>query len=403
MPVARELRRLPIDSPQPILLFALSRVVLASVALATFTVLGFPIEGGYALYMLLVVLPWTSAVLYLAYRNPAIVLSLATAAIDFAVLIGVELFYPDAYAAIRFVALFLIAVHADLQGERRGVAIAVLGSVPLATIALVDQSGQVTGELLAFWEVLFVATAVATGLAVGRLRTAASESHLRARMLSRRTLEGEREVRRRVAESIHDGPVQELIALDMMLAAARQAAESGDARRADELIGEARLVAMRNVRSLRDEIVDLGPYAFEELSYAQALDNYRPLWERRYGIQVLLSLGEVEMSPELSGDLFRITQEAVVNAGRHAHAESVSVSLRSVDGWVELRVADDGRGFANPNSASAGAPGHLGLAAMRERAELLDGDLEIDTGDRGTRVVVRVPLARRGAPPHRRR
>jgi len=250
---------------------------------------------------------------------------------------------------------------------------------------------------------MFVGGSIVTGLSVGRLRTAASESQQRARLLSRRTLESEREVRRKVAESIHDGPVQELIAMDMMLAAARQAAQAGDGERAGELIGEARMLAMRNVRALREEIVDLGPYAFEELSYAQAMENCCQLWERRYGIQVLLSIEDIELSPELSGDLFRITQEAVINAGRHARAESVSVSLRSVDGWIELRVMDDGRGFSQPDPFGASAPGHLGLDTMRERTELLDGELEIDTGDRGTRVMVRVPFGRRQVLPRRRR
>ena len=93
----------------------------------------------------------------------------------------------------------------------------------------------------------------------------------------------------------------------------------------------------------------------------------------------------------MAGDLFRIAQEAVVNAGRHAEAEPVSRSRSATVGaQVELRVADDGHGF-DGNGGSARrppSPGHLGLASMRERAELLDGKLEIETSERGTRVLV---------------
>ena len=80
-------------------------------------------------------------------------------------------------------------------------------------------------------------------------------------------MQAESEVRRRVAESIHDGPVQELIGLDMILSAARNAAENGRGDEAAGLIDEARELGMRNLRALRDEIVDLGPYAFQEISF----------------------------------------------------------------------------------------------------------------------------------------
>jgi signal transduction histidine kinase len=97
----------------------------------------------------------------------------------------------------------------------------------------------------------------------------------------------------------------------------------------------------------------------------------------------------------MAGDLFRIAQEAVVNAGRHANASRVELSLRTLGAQVELRVADDGRGMDGNGVLARAEPGHLGLASMRERAELMDGVLEIESSDRGTRVLVRVPLPAR--------
>jgi signal transduction histidine kinase len=81
----------------------------------------------------------------------------------------------------------------------------------------------------------------------------------------------------------------------------------------------------------------------------------------------------------------------VVNACRHSGADQVGVSLRSVDGSVELRVTDDGQGFGDVDPLGPTEPGHLGLAAIRERAELIQGTLEIDASDRGTKVVLTVP------------
>ena len=251
----------------------------------------------------------------------------------------------------------------------------------------------VDGDVWAFYELVFVVAALATGLVVGTLRTAESTSRLRAQGLSRRTLQAEGQVRRRVAEAIHDGPVQELIGLDMILSAANQAAEGGRTEEAAKLIDEARELATRNIRALRDEIVDLGPYAFHELSFDQAVENCMPVWRRRYGFEVMATIERIEMPAEMAGDLFRVVQEAVVNTGRHAEAEAVSINLRTTNTHVELRVTDNGHGFDVERASCARPdPGHLGLASMRERAELLDGVLDIASSDRGTRVLVRVPL-----------
>ena len=105
-----------------------------------------------------------------------------------------------------------------------------------------------------------------------------------------------------------------------------------------------------------------------------------------------LAIERVELAPEMANDLFRIAQEAVVNAGRHAEASRVELSLRTVDSDVELRVADDGKGFNGTTPFGSSEPGHLGLQSMRERAELMDGELEIESSDRGTRVLVRAPF-----------
>jgi two-component system, NarL family, sensor kinase len=224
------------------------------------------------------------------------------------------------------------------------------------------------------------------------LHSSESASRLRARELSRRTMQADSEVRRRVAESIHDGPVQELIGLDMILSAARSETEDPDV---GNLIEEARDLVSRNVRALRDEIVELGPYAFQEVTFSTAIESCLPVWQRRYGFEVRLAIERVDLSPEMAGDLFRIAQEAVVNAGRHAEASRIELSLRSVNGEIELRVADNGNGFDGAPPLGASAPGHLGLASMRERAELMDGGLEIESSERGTRVLVRAPLRTR--------
>jgi two-component system NarL family sensor kinase len=390
------LRRLPLESAQPAVPLAVIRLA-TSIGLLVLTVaLGLPFQGRLAFTLAVVAVPWSAFMFWLARRSPGAALSWLVPAGDIVVLLAIELVVPQAYGAVRFAALFFIAVHAHFQGERRGLALAV-GAVAALVVATAVRGDQdvVRGGLLAFYEFAFAVAAVGSSLLVGRLRTTESASRLRARSLTRRTLEAEREVRRRVAESIHDGPIQDLIGLDMLLSAARKAAENGDPGQVDELMSEAHELASRNVQALRDEIVDLGPYAFEELGFETAVTNCAPTWKRRYGVELLLQLERIDLPSEMAADLFSITQEAVSNAGRHSGGETVSITLRSLNGDVELRVMDDGSGFGDTDPLGQSEPGHLGLASMRERAELLDGELTIDSSERGTKLVVRAPLGRR--------
>ena len=386
------LRRIPIESAGPILVFAAARLAVAVVALLAVAFVGFPTEGR-AAAVLGVFVVWSAAVLLMARRDPDWALHPAVAAVDLALLLALELAAPDTLGGVRLAALFLIAAHAHFQGEGRGVVIAGAGAAALVVGSAIRGDLPLDSDIHAFYEAVFLLAALATSVVVGLLRTTESASRLRARGLSRRTMQAESEVRRRVAEAIHDGPVQELIGLDMILSAARSAAAGGRAEEARKLIDEARDLTTRNVRALRDEIVDLGPYAFHEITFETAIESCLPVWQRRYDFELRLAIERIALPPEIAGGLFRIAQEAVVNAGRHSGASTVELSLRSLGGQVELRVADNGRGFGNGNGVLATPePGHLGLASIRERAELMDGTLEIESSGRGTRVLVLAPL-----------
>ena len=390
------LQPLPIDSDGAVKVFAATRVAVVVVALVTVLALGLPDDAEAALVLGGLGLPWTLGVYLRARRSPCVALSPIVPAVDFALLVLLVLVAPETQGAVRLAALALVAAHAHFQGERRGLLVAALGSLSLVIASRLRGDQPVTGSSLVLEEVAFVLATLATALVVGVLRTSESTSRLRARGVSRRTLRSENEVRRRVAESLHDGAVQELIALDLMLSAAERATSEGRADESAGLISEARELTARNVRLLRDEIVGLGPYAFQELSLESAVENCMEVWRRRYSFEVeaTIKIERAELSPEVSGELFRIVQEAVVNAGRHANANQVAIDLRTVSRLVELRVTDDGRGFANGEPLAGPDPGHLGLTTMRERAELLDGQLDIETSEQGTRVLVRVPLQR---------
>lgn len=387
----RALPRLPLGSDQPVRAFAAMRLAITGVAAVAVAVIAPPHAGRLVAALVCLGVPWGLGVLVLARSAPERAMSLPVAVGDLAVLALIEALVPESYGAVRFAAFSFLAVHAHFQGAARGAALAACGAGTLTACAAIWGS-PLPERLFLLYDAVFVAGAVAASALMGSLRTSESAQRLRARGLTLRALEDEGELRRRLSESIHDGPIQDLIALDMILAAAMTAGDRGDHERERELVEEARGMATRNVDALREEIVSLGPDAFQEVMLDTALENARLTWERRYGVSLQMNVEPVELEPGAAGDLFRIAQEAVVNAGRHARAATVSVSLRDGDHEVLLSVADDGKGFDRSNPrAQTGKVGHLGLASMRGRALLLGATLDIETGNGGTTVRVRAP------------
>ena len=383
-------QRVTLVSPAPLVGLGVIRLVLAAAAI------GFGLAGGgFADDDLVVVgaavaLPWGVGTLVLALTRPRLAANPLWAIGDVVLLTIAEAVSPPDYGAVRFVAILLICGHAIVQGERRGVAIAAGFIVALVTVTTIS-GDPISGWRLAFYELLFALVALAGAAVVGRALSSEAAGRLRARQLTRDLTEGEKLVRRRIAQSLHDGPVQELAALELVLHASRDALSRGDGDRAASLLTEAEVLAGANLQALRDEIVELSPATFREPTFAAAVEDRVPSWRRRFDFDVHLALEPVPLPPEVASDLFQIASEAVANAGRHANAEKVDITLSRSAGAVELVVEDDGEGFPISLLERNGAPGHIGFAGMRERAELLEAELDIATGSDGTRVYVRVP------------
>jgi signal transduction histidine kinase len=384
------LTRPPIESLRPVVSFAVARLLFACAALVGVAIAGFPFEGTLATALLVTAIPWSAANLWIARRDPAASLHPVVPAGDLAMLAAIQYAVPDTYGAVHFLALVFVGVHAHFQGLRRGVIIAAIGSAGIVIVSIV-RDGPLENSELAYYEPVFAAAALAGAAIIGELRGAETAGRLRARALTRRALAEEDEVRRQVALFIHDGPVQELLGLDLLLSGALSAAKRGDTDRAMSLMEDSRELAESNIRALRDEIVGLGPYAFDELSFEIALERNIPVWLRRYGCEVTID-ADVELEPAVAGDLFRIAQEAVVNACKHGEAPHVHVEVTRSDAYVDLTITDDGGGFGDVDPLDANRPGHIGIAGIRERAELLGGTLDIQSSPGETVLHVRVPM-----------
>lgn len=214
------------------------------------------------------------------------------------------------------------------------------------------------------------------------------ESSLRLQALSRRLLEVQEQERRHLAAELHDEVGQLLTGLNFQLDLAARG------ERAAEALTAAKQIVQDLTARVRDLSHRLRPSVLDDLGLAHAMDWLMDRFHRQSGLRVTFHQRGLDgpFPPEVETAAFRIVQEALTNAARHAGVPTANVVLTRDARALEIRVTDDGRGF-DPTAIDRHATG--GLSGMRERAEWLGGSLRVETApDAGVRVVAHLPLER---------
>jgi PAS domain S-box-containing protein len=194
--------------------------------------------------------------------------------------------------------------------------------------------------------------------------------------------------RRRIARELHDGVLQDLTyAMQSLRVTRRMAAEARSGEETDRQIEALK----RAVEGLRDAIYELRLESAQEQPLARTLGAIVELnrqMDPGRALELVVDEGfPASVSGPASLEVARIVQEALANVRRHSGASRATVTLGTVGREAWVGVEDDGRGF------EPGQPAGMGLVGMRERASALGGELEIEgQRDRGTRVLLRVPL-----------
>ena len=224
-----------------------------------------------------------------------------------------------------------------------------------------------------------------------RAEQALRESAERLQHLSRRLLEVQEEERRHLSRELHDEFGQLLVAVGLQLQAARAGAGDAAQARLDACAGLLE-DATERVRSLA---LDLRPAMLDTAGLDGTLRWLARQQEERTGIATQVIGDGHGVRSEAAIACFRVAQEALTNIARHAQARHAWIELARKDGTLELVIRDDGVGFdVWAMMRQAPARGHLGLLGMRERVEILDGELRIESGHgSGTTVRVVVPNA----------
>jgi PAS domain S-box-containing protein len=217
------------------------------------------------------------------------------------------------------------------------------------------------------------------------------------RLLLERTLSAQEEERRRIARELHDESGQLLTSLLVGLRTLEGSRNLTDVK-----------VQGRRLREITAQAIDevgrlargLHPTVLDDHGLGVALSRYVTEYIKSYNLAVDLQLSALDSSNLPSAvqiGLYRIVQEALTNVARHSGAKAVSIKFARLPTALEVVVVDDGCGF--DAKAVAVSSHRLGIQSMRERAAMLGGTVSFPSQRKGTKILVRVPLAKQNLQP----
>ncbi|MBA3691444.1 MAG: PAS domain S-box protein [Actinobacteria bacterium] len=212
--------------------------------------------------------------------------------------------------------------------------------------------------------------------------------------IMRRTNAAIESERNRVARDLHDGPVQGVSAASLSLEAALLMIKGGETERGLEVMSKIRRELAEEADALRRLMSGLRPPVLEERGLIPALRETLAHFGHDHGVATEFS-GALHqpLSQDLETLAYRVVQEALSNAGKHAQASQTSVHVGADGSLLRIEIADDGVGFDSQLSREYLRMGRVGLASMRERVELASGTFTVHTTPgRGTTIIATLPI-----------
>ncbi|WP_017756464.1 sensor histidine kinase [Calidifontibacillus oryziterrae] len=206
-----------------------------------------------------------------------------------------------------------------------------------------------------------------------------------------RIIEAQEEERKRLSREIHDGPAQMLANVMMRSELIERISREKGMEEALKEVKDLKQMVRSALYEVRKIIYDLRPMALDDLGLIPTLKRYLSTIEEYNNIQInFLTMGkDKRLSPRLEVALFRLVQEAVQNAVKHAAPKEIQVKIEITKSKCTLIIKDDGKGFDIYEKKEKS----FGLVGMRERVELLKGEMTIDSAiNKGTLIMILVPL-----------
>ncbi len=213
-----------------------------------------------------------------------------------------------------------------------------------------------------------------------------------------RIVQVEEDARKKLARDLHDGPTQTVSVIKMRIDLINGMVRSGKLEQAQKELNKVGDLAIKTTKEIRHLLFSLRPLVLENQGLIAALHEMVKKMKDTYD-QTVIVRAKREMDDLLDegakGSLFYVIEEAVNNARKHAQAQRITVRLFQRQSYVITEIEDNGIGFdLKEIRTDYHKRGSLGMISMRERAELIDGEVDIQSQvGRGTKITIKIPIS----------
>ena len=309
--------------------------------------------------------------------------------IDVVALTGFQLLSALGIYPLLIMVLLPVLVGVDVS-SRRAAAVLTFTLVGFAIAGIHDHILMSPGRwpstifLLGLYAFLCATAFVVVRIEERHVRSVAGLSTLREELLAQ-TMTASDVEQRRISESIHDGPLQDILAVRQELV------ELDMALPGDERVERALAGLQAASERLRQATFELHPAVLEQVGLGAAVQQLAAFTAQRSGIEISTDI-DYPIRSEVDFIVFGVVRELLSNVVQHARAHSASVRLGITDGTCVLDVIDDGVGFSDETVARRLGEGHIGLASQRARVDAAGGVFVFLDTPVGTHVCVELPL-----------
>lgn len=221
------------------------------------------------------------------------------------------------------------------------------------------------------------------------------ESAKTRQLLGLKIILAQEEERKRIAREIHDGPAQSLANIVLRTEIAERMLIKKEFEMVHEELIDLKGQVRAGLEEIRKIIFNLRPMALDDLGLVPTLRKFTQDFEEKTKIHTVFELAgkEIRMPSAMEAAIYRLVQEAFSNVLKHASASHVSLEINYHPQLVSIIIQDNGIGFASDlTELEASRNSHFGLVGMRERVELIEGRMDIDSNPgRGTKIIIDIP------------
>lgn len=211
---------------------------------------------------------------------------------------------------------------------------------------------------------------------------------LHQKTITQKIMSAQENERKRISRELHDSVIQELLNVSVDIRLLKYKTEEEKEKHLQLMEG----TISRLMNDIRNLSLELRPSSLDDLGLVAAFNSHFKQLEKNYGLEVTLdeNIGNTRFSSEIETAVYRIAQEAVLNALKYANVDEVNVLIQKDDSELTVEISDSGDGFT-PGETPKGSG--LGLFGMQERAAIVNGHVEINSEKgKGTFVTLTIPL-----------